>query len=111
MIPMPDILYDLISGYVKCLENLYLFTTEAGAICSKTSFVYTWPSIMRKLNKTAGGKDDIKPIIGLTPHILRHDYATSLYYAGVDIKEAQYLLGHSDIPHDTPHLYTSETRQ
>ncbi|MBT3319156.1 MAG: tyrosine-type recombinase/integrase, partial [Clostridia bacterium] len=28
---------------------------------------------------------------------LRHDYATSLYKANVDIKTAQKLLGHSDI--------------
>lgn len=56
-----------------------------------------WQAIVKKLNEAAGGKGDIKPIIGLTPHILRHDYATNLYYAGVDIKEAQYLLGHSDI--------------
>ncbi|MBQ2671186.1 MAG: tyrosine-type recombinase/integrase [Clostridia bacterium] len=31
------------------------------------------------------------------PHIFRHTYTTNLYYAGVDIKTAQYLLGHSDI--------------
>ena len=33
----------------------------------------------------------------VTPHILRHTYATKLYYAGVDLKTAQYLLGHSNI--------------
>lgn len=29
--------------------------------------------------------------------MLRHEYATSLYRSGVDIKTAQRLLGHSDI--------------
>lgn len=33
----------------------------------------------------------------VTPHIFRHTYATNLYYGGVDIKTAQYLLGHSSI--------------
>ena len=33
----------------------------------------------------------------ITPHMFRHTYATSLYYSGVDIKTAQYLLGHSSI--------------
>jgi len=28
---------------------------------------------------------------------LRHNYATMLFYADLDIKEAQYLLGHKDI--------------
>ena len=42
-------------------------------------------------------RTEIRPITTLTPHILRHEYATSLYRAGVDIKTAQILLGHSDI--------------
>ena len=33
----------------------------------------------------------------ITPHIFRHTYATMLYNAGVDIKTAQYLLGHATI--------------
>lgn len=32
-----------------------------------------------------------------TPHQLRHTYATSLYEAGVGVKEAQKLLGHANI--------------
>ncbi|MBE7043692.1 MAG: hypothetical protein E7399_09445, partial [Ruminococcaceae bacterium] len=35
--------------------------------------------------------------ISFTPHIFRHTYATNLYYAGVDLKRAQYLLGHSSL--------------
>lgn len=33
----------------------------------------------------------------VTPHTLRHTYATKLFYSGVDIKTAQRLLGHNDI--------------
>ena len=29
-------------------------------------------------------------------HVLRHTFATLLYDAGVDVKSASYLLGHSD---------------
>lgn len=37
-------------------------------------------------------------------HDLRHTYATMLYDAGVDVKRAQYLLGHSD-PETTMKIY------
>ena len=33
----------------------------------------------------------------VTPHQLRHGYATILHDAGIDVKDAQYLLGHSTI--------------
>ena len=37
--------------------------------------------------------------------LLRHTYATMLYHAGVDIKTAQYLLGHASIQM-TMEIYT-----
>ncbi len=41
----------------------------------------------------------------ITPYYLRHGYATILYDAGIDIKTAQGLLGHSDIQ-TTMNVYT-----
>lgn len=37
--------------------------------------------------------------------MLRHTYATSLYKVGIDLKTAQYLLGHADIKM-TAEIYT-----
>lgn len=45
-----------------------------------------------------------------TAHDLRHTYATALYDAGVDVKAAQYFLGHSDIK-ITLSLYTHLSRE
>ncbi|MEI6101559.1 MAG: tyrosine-type recombinase/integrase, partial [Eubacteriales bacterium] len=54
-------------------------------------------SILLQLNKSVGGTASIKPIHDLTAHILRHTYATSLYYAGIDVKTSQRLLGYKNI--------------
>ncbi len=43
--------------------------------------------------------------VGITPHQLRHAYATILYDAGLKDKDAQELLGHSDI-NVTKNIYT-----
>lgn len=45
-----------------------------------------------------------------TAHDLRHTYATALYDAHVDVKSAQYFLGHSDIK-ITLDLYTHLSRE
>ena len=44
--------------------------------------------------------------LNITPHQLRHAYATTLYDAGIDIKTAQYLLGHANIQ-TTMDIYTN----
>ena len=41
----------------------------------------------------------------LDRHTIRHDFATSLYEAGVDVKTAQTILGHADIS-TTMNIYT-----
>ena len=47
----------------------------------------------------------IKTEQNVTPHVLRHTYATRCFEAGMDIKEVQYLMGHSD-PSVTLGIYT-----
>ena len=39
------------------------------------------------------------------PHLLRHTYITQLFEAGLDIKQVQYLAGHSK-PEMTMRVYT-----
>ena len=46
----------------------------------------------------------------LTAHILRHTYITRLFEAGLDIKEVQYLAGHSTVDM-TLRVYTHYDRQ
>ena len=110
-IPIPDKLLKILKEYMRENTNLYLFTMQNGEPMSKSSFRRFWENILDKLNIAAGGdkcsrpdlaKDkDAKPLkviaSDITPHIFRHTYATNLYYAGIDVKTAQTLLGHSSI--------------
>lgn len=77
-------------------ENTSLFPTELGKPLSRK---YVW-AMIRSLAIKAG-------LEGVSPHVLRHSFATHLLQRGADSRSVQALLGHSDI--STTQIYTHIT--
>ena len=101
LVPLGEEAADWISRFLKVRSQKSdaLFPTARGGGMTRQAF---WQLIRRYGARAIPGKK-------LSPHVLRHAFATHLINHGADLRVVQLLLGHADI--STTQIYTHVARE
>lgn len=101
LVPLGAVACEWVENYLNTARPVlyksstdYLFLTQHGGIMSRQNFWYA----IKRYALQAGIQAD------LSPHTLRHAFATHLLNHGADLRVVQMLLGHSDL--STTQIYT-----
>ena len=107
LVPMGQKLINLIGIYFSKLKeneiknsSNFLFLSQRGKKITRQAF---WHRI--RIYATKAGLENNK----ISPHILRHAFATHLLNNGADLRVVQLLLGHSDL--NTTQIYTEVAKR
>lgn len=101
-----DNLYDELVAYLACepspkKKNAPLFPIDAGTAISKNRVL----KMIKERCRAAGIKHRV------TPHVLRHSFATEMYLAGVPLSAVQTMMGHSHKAETAIYVHVSDKLQ
>lgn len=108
VIPIP---YDLVAALRverASTSSVFVLHRPNGQPYNANQFDTMWKSVRRRTGpeQAPGARAPYSMThIKVTPHVLRHTYATRCFEAGLDIKEVQRLLGHASMQ-VTMEIYT-----
>lgn len=106
VIPIENVARQALENYINdvrknmCEDSNYLFTNMKGQPMSRQGF---WKLIKAYAVKAGIDKD-------ITPHMIRHSFASHLVTNGADLKAVQEMLGHSDISTTQIYLKSRQSR-
>ncbi|SDJ66264.1 site-specific tyrosine recombinase XerD [Sediminibacillus albus] len=106
IVPLGNVAKDTVENYIENARGALLnrkntdalFLNHHGSQLTRQGF---W-KVLKAIAKEAGIKKEI------TPHTLRHSFATHLLENGADLRAVQEMLGHADI--STTQVYTHVTK-
>jgi len=116
-LPIPLVLgHALEQERAKASGSPYVLHMADGRSLTKNSFASLWKIVTARtagegrelgswVQGSNGGRLQVTLDFTCHPHLLRHTYITQLFEAGLDIKQVQYLAGHST-PELTLKVYT-----
>lgn len=106
---------NILSEYLRSLpKKSNIVCHFKGEMFTLDQFRHSWESFITTIDALSQGISKFSPnfkhqLDNITPHMLRHTFATNMYLCGIDVLTAKEQIGHSNIE-TTLQIYTHITQ-